>query len=299
MNPTQQPQVMEVHWAVAALRATLVNCNTNLAAPELLHVLSDSGAQLLIADAEFQPQVTSVLELWQQQQQQQQGACPIPTSDAAAGCNGADPALYHLRLHTVLWTDLAHASPHDIAAAAVAAASAPPGSLPDLSTYGVRCSWYHGGHAHAHTPIHVSSFTLGLLALCFLKMLLLLPSLRYCHIADSTPCICAGPWFSPSSADATGTELALLQALRAQMLRASGRTAFDPEDPYHMYYTRLVCSTVRLATWPLQTCQLTCGGAAKHSSTVSDKLNKCHLSHGAPTEHRHAAAPRAVPRACC
>jgi len=40
--------LLQVHYAVAAVRAQLVNCNTGLAAPELLHVLMDSGAEVLV-----------------------------------------------------------------------------------------------------------------------------------------------------------------------------------------------------------------------------------------------------------
>lgn len=40
----------QVHYAVAAVRAQLVNCNTGLAAPELLHVLRDSKTEVLVRD---------------------------------------------------------------------------------------------------------------------------------------------------------------------------------------------------------------------------------------------------------
>jgi len=40
---------LQVHYAVAAVRAQLVNCNTGLAAPELLHMLRDSGTEVLVS----------------------------------------------------------------------------------------------------------------------------------------------------------------------------------------------------------------------------------------------------------
>lgn len=39
-------EVMEVHYAAAALRAQIVNCNVNLAAPELRYILQHSEAEV-------------------------------------------------------------------------------------------------------------------------------------------------------------------------------------------------------------------------------------------------------------
>lgn len=54
-------EVMEVHFACAALHALVVNVNVNLAARELRHVLEDSGCTALVADAEFGELVAAAL----------------------------------------------------------------------------------------------------------------------------------------------------------------------------------------------------------------------------------------------
>jgi acyl-CoA synthetase (AMP-forming)/AMP-acid ligase II len=52
-HTTQHAQVIALHFAAAALRAIIVNVNTNLAPQELAHILADSGAQLVVAAPEF------------------------------------------------------------------------------------------------------------------------------------------------------------------------------------------------------------------------------------------------------
>lgn len=48
-------EVMEAHFAAAALHAVIVNVNVNLAAPEMAYILSHSRAQLLLSSPEFAP----------------------------------------------------------------------------------------------------------------------------------------------------------------------------------------------------------------------------------------------------
>lgn len=47
------PQLLQVMFGAAAVGAVFVPVNTRLAAPEMTHVLTDSGARALILDAEF------------------------------------------------------------------------------------------------------------------------------------------------------------------------------------------------------------------------------------------------------
>ena len=47
------PEFLEVLFGAAQLGAVFVPINTRLAAPEILHVLTDSGARVLIHDPEF------------------------------------------------------------------------------------------------------------------------------------------------------------------------------------------------------------------------------------------------------
>jgi acyl-CoA synthetase (AMP-forming)/AMP-acid ligase II len=48
-----QLEVMDAHYACAALHAVVVNVNVSLAPPELAYILGDSGAAVVVAGAEF------------------------------------------------------------------------------------------------------------------------------------------------------------------------------------------------------------------------------------------------------
>ncbi len=56
-------QVMELHYAAAAVHAVVVNLNVSLAPPELLHILRSSQAQVLAASTDFAPALRAVLQL--------------------------------------------------------------------------------------------------------------------------------------------------------------------------------------------------------------------------------------------
>jgi fatty-acyl-CoA synthase len=54
-------EVLEAHFAAAALHAVIVNVNVNLAAPEVAYILSNSAAEILLTDAEFQSVIEGAL----------------------------------------------------------------------------------------------------------------------------------------------------------------------------------------------------------------------------------------------
>jgi acyl-CoA synthetase (AMP-forming)/AMP-acid ligase II len=56
-------EVLEAHFAAAALHAVVVNVNTALAPEELAFVLADSGATTVLASDEFAPALTAALRL--------------------------------------------------------------------------------------------------------------------------------------------------------------------------------------------------------------------------------------------
>jgi acyl-CoA synthetase (AMP-forming)/AMP-acid ligase II len=56
-------EVMEAHYAAAAVHAVVVNLNVSLAAAELLYILRASGARMLLCGAEFAPAVRAVFTL--------------------------------------------------------------------------------------------------------------------------------------------------------------------------------------------------------------------------------------------
>lgn len=162
---TARTQVMEVHFAVAALRAQVVNINTTLAAPELAHVLCDSGAQLIIADVEFAGQLAHAFELAEQQHPTVAPATPaaasaspaaaaIPAvSDTPAASAAPDttpsPPTKPLCVKTIVWLDMARLAPHDVTTPLPCEADmAEPGEAPP-SLPGVASLWYTGGQAKA------------------------------------------------------------------------------------------------------------------------------------------------------
>jgi acyl-CoA synthetase (AMP-forming)/AMP-acid ligase II len=102
-------EVLEAHYAIAAIRAVCVNVNTNLAPPELAHVLSDSGTAVLIADVEFEAAVRSAL--------------------LSAADSGVPARVTH-----ILWTDIRRAQ-----------RIVPLDRSPDMPG-GVTCSWLEGDH---------------------------------------------------------------------------------------------------------------------------------------------------------
>jgi acyl-CoA synthetase (AMP-forming)/AMP-acid ligase II len=52
-------EVLQAHFAAAATHSIVVNINVGLTAPELEHVLTDSGCQILIVDTEFRSTVST------------------------------------------------------------------------------------------------------------------------------------------------------------------------------------------------------------------------------------------------
>ena len=54
-------EVIEAHFAAAALHALIVNVNVNLAPQEVAYILSNSAAEVLLTDAEFHPVIEAAL----------------------------------------------------------------------------------------------------------------------------------------------------------------------------------------------------------------------------------------------
>ncbi len=99
----------QAHFAIAGLRGEVVNVNTSLAAPEMLHILSDSLTRVIIADVEFAPTIHTALRLAREQ--------------------GVPLSLTH-----ALWLDMAGGDE------GLDKQATPLPSLP-----GVDCSWYREG----------------------------------------------------------------------------------------------------------------------------------------------------------
>jgi acyl-CoA synthetase (AMP-forming)/AMP-acid ligase II len=76
-------EVLALHFAAAALRAVVVNLNTALAPRELAYILADSGAEVVVASADFAPTLAAAAE-------------------AAAAGNGAGQQ--QLSVRAVVWT---------------------------------------------------------------------------------------------------------------------------------------------------------------------------------------------------
>ncbi len=83
-----------MHFAAAAIRAELVNCNVGLAPPELAYVLADSQAHVLVADASLAPAVHQALK-----QQPPQDAPAVKEVWWIQDDNGDDEAAAPDRLH--------------------------------------------------------------------------------------------------------------------------------------------------------------------------------------------------------
>ena len=102
-------EVLEVHFAAAALHAVIVNLNVSLQPPELRFILHDSQAEVLIADEELRPTLAKVL-------------FPEGPGEAEAGAAAStEPLAVGVRLKLILWTT---------SAAAAAAAAAATGAMP-------------------------------------------------------------------------------------------------------------------------------------------------------------------------
>lgn len=101
-------------------------------------MLRDSGTQLLIADIEFAPQLNTALSLLHDEGATAAGAGPTAAPDAPAASTA-------MHLHTVMWTDLARASPHSIHVTPAGEASAmQPAAAPPSLPFGVTSMWYTG-----------------------------------------------------------------------------------------------------------------------------------------------------------
>lgn len=133
-------EVMEVHYAAAALHAVVVNVNTNLAPPELAYLLGHSGAEVLIAGAEFQPVLAAAV-----------AAVAAAAAPAAAAAGEADQK--PLRLHTALWADCGGGQ----GAQALAAACV---SMPGMS---------HAAYPHPADPAAADDAASGLAAVARLE----------------------------------------------------------------------------------------------------------------------------------
>ena len=102
------------HWHAHSLTGTDTRIHART------QVLRDSGAQLIIADVEFASALKAAIEHGSR-------TGPLP-------------------IHTIMWTQLAHAPPHDFTAPGVESEVTPADGHPQPPP-GVRATMYHGGLA--------------------------------------------------------------------------------------------------------------------------------------------------------
>jgi acyl-CoA synthetase (AMP-forming)/AMP-acid ligase II len=106
-------EVMELHFASAAVHAVVVNLNVSLAPAELAHALAASGASVLVAAAEFGPALAAAAGVVEAAEAEAAAAASTASSSGAAAAAPPRPLL-----RAVVWV-----AP---AGAAAASGAAPP-----------------------------------------------------------------------------------------------------------------------------------------------------------------------------
>ncbi|MEW5315631.1 MAG: hypothetical protein WDW38_007045 [Sanguina aurantia] len=196
-------EVIEAHFACAALRAILVNVNVNLAPPELQYILHDSNSELLIADSDFLAAI-------------QQAATSGPPASIAPGTPHAahSTPLPLLKLLLVVYPAAHRSTPVLPPAASAAAATTADGN----SCF--QTAVYHTDAVPELAPVGSPPRAVSAPSSSF----------AFGESGASELGVAAG-----AAGAAAGGAAEALAVHRAAMLGAGA--ALDPEDGYEMYYT--------------------------------------------------------------